>query len=841
MTARLLTAGVCTVLAIGCLAGCGGDSPHENPPPARPGTLSLTVVGDSGLEEAANPKATIRVGRDGYAAAAVTVELEFAGTASLGRDYAVDSRTVTIPASGLYATAVVDVYRDFDEESDETIEVGLGAITGNALAGDATRVTLTILDGGEAAIEEPGRDAEQSALNLLPLGYTVIPDGIVLSVAALNSLPSGETVPLVAEWSTDFRFRSDVRHLGTVDIESFSPFFNAHVFVVPTAALAPQEVYYVRAYLGKAPPASDGFGSTAPNVFFDGFATDARGRVRVRCETPLRIAAGDDDPLFGEQWHLVNVGQPAFADRGGVAGADLRMAGVIASDLSGAGVKLAVVDTGLETCHPDLAANAAGGGSFNFAYERLAALGASPGDPFNFGILGDHGTSVAGIAGSVADNGFGGRGVAADVTLVGFNPAEAAGLDLVEFGGSFETALLQSLGGSDSAPDSASVDVFNMSFGIEAPGENSREEIARVFEMGTATLRSGRGALYVKAAGNEFEQCRRTHPLNRETGCIAANADPDHNLPWLIVVGGFNADDLKSSYSNAGSSLWVVGPSGEDGIAAPAMVTTDQAGAHGGYSESARNRLTSVHPLNPEGDYVSAFGGTSSATPAVAGSIAVLLGVIPALTWRDVKHILASTARKLDSEIAEVRAAFDGTPHVAQHAWLTNAAGYDFHNYYGFGAVDLDAAVGMAGSYPPDSLGPFVESAWFDAGVTAGSSLAIGDADGAGAVATVDVAGLSDAADLEAVVLEISVDHEDAFDLGVTLRSPAGTASVVNPAFNATLDGTPGIHDWRLLSNAFYGESPSGTWTIQVVDLAPGDIGAVTGLRLRFYYGEHGD
>ncbi|MCY3622959.1 MAG: S8 family serine peptidase [Gammaproteobacteria bacterium] len=845
MPARRLAGGACTVLALGWLAGCGGDASHENPLPSRPGILSLTVVGDSELDESANPRVTIRVEHDRFAAAAVTVALELAGTASLGRDYILDDQTVTIPASGSYATAVVDVYRDFVEEADETIEIGLGAITGNALASDASQVSLTILDGGPGVIEEPDRDANQSGLNLLPLSYTVVPDGVVLTVVALNSLPTGETVPLVAEWSTDFRFRGDVRRIGEIDVKAdddpLSFYFNVHSFVVPAPALAPEEVYYVRAYLGEEPSASGAFGPAAPNVFIDGFATDDRGRVLVRCETPARTASEDGDPLFGEQWHLVNVGQTAFSDRGGVAGADLRMAGAIATDLSGAGVKLGVVDTGLETCHPDLAANAAGGGSFNFAYERLAPLGASPDDPFNFAILGDHGTSVAGIAASVGNNGVGGRGVAPDVTVVGFNPVEAASVDPSEFGAGFETALLSSLGGSDAAPDSASVDVFNMSFGVEAPSENSREEFVRLFEMGTTALRSGRGALYVKAAGNEFEQCRRMHPFNHETGCIAANADPDHNLPWLVVVGGFNADDVKSSYSNAGSSLWIVGPSGEDGVAAPAMITTDQAGSHGGYSESPRNRLTSAHPLNRDGDYVSAFGGTSSATPAVAGSIAVLLGVNPALTWRDVKHILASTARKIDPEIAEVRAAFDGAPHVAQHAWLTNAAGYDFHNWYGFGAVDLDAAVAMAGSHTPDSLGPFVESSWFDSGVTASSPLAIRDADGSGATATVAVAGLPDAADIEAVVVEISADHPDAFDLGVTLRSPAGTTSVINPPFNATLDGIRGLREWRLLSNAFYGESTGGNWTIQIADLAPGDTGTVTGLRLRLYYGEHGD
>ena len=400
---------------------------------------------------------------------------------------------------------------------------------------------------------------------------------------------------------------------------------NVHTFSVPVSELAPNGVYYVRAYLGEAPLAEEiVFGG--PGAFVEGFRTDREGRVVVRCEAPGREAPAEAaDPLFAEQWHLANTGQTGFSDGAGVAGADLRMTGAIASNRNGAGVKLAVVDTGLEICHPDLAANAAGGGSFHFGYSRTA--GASAFDPFNFGVLGDHGTSVAGVAAAVANNGQGGRGVAPDVTVVGFNPDQAVSGDEQDPESGFETALLLSLGGSDSEPDSASVDIFNMSYGMEAPSENSTEEFVRLVKMATRELREGRGALYVKAAGNEFEFCDRPHPLNRDIGCIAANVDPDHNLPYLIVVGGFNADDVKSSYSSAGASLWVVGPSGEDGIEEPAIITTDQAGAHGGYSRWAETQLASTHPLNRDGDYFSAFGGTSSAAPAVAGSIAVLLGV----------------------------------------------------------------------------------------------------------------------------------------------------------------------------------------------------------------------
>lgn len=59
------------------------------------------------------------------------------------------------------------------------------------------------------------------------------------------------------------------------------------------------------------------------------------------------------------------------------------------------------------------------------------------------------------------------------------------------------------------------------------------------------------------------------------------------------------------------------------------------------------------------------------------------------------------------------------------------------------------------------------------------------------------------------------------------------------PPFNPVLDGFPGLRDWRLLSNASYGEHPNGTWTVHVAEFAAADTGSLTGARLRVYYGEH--
>ena len=367
---------------------------------------------------------------------------------------------------------------------------------------------------------------------------------------------------------------------------------------------------------------------------------------------------------------------------------------------------------------------------------------------------------------------------------------------------------------------------------------NANPYFEQLFSYGVHHLRSGLGAIYVKAAGNGFGDCASLERLiNERIGCVSSIADDWQNLPYLIVTGAFNADGRKASYASAGPNLWITAPAGEYGSSRPALLTVDQMGTDRGIGILRDdNPLQGEAVANPYGDYTGRMNGTSASAPLVSGAVAVLLETEPALTWRDVKHILAKTARKIDPDIVAVEETIGTIARTLRLPWTENAAGYAYHDWYGFGALDLDAAVEMAEDYTPDSLGEFHQSGWFESGLSG----AIPDNDGTGLTRTLNVSTLPDDANIEAVLLEVDIDHDFPNDLGIHLVSPQGTRAVLNQVFNETLAlDEPGNLRWRLLGNAFYGETPNGDWQIEVFDAAEDDTGDLDAWRLRFYYGSH--
>ncbi|MDE0036946.1 MAG: S8 family peptidase [Gammaproteobacteria bacterium] len=558
-----------------------------------------------------------------------------------------------------------------------------------------------------------------------------------------------------------------------------------------------------------------------------GFSLNEDKQVVMDCDSsaPHVGSEGATDPLFEEQWHLNNTGQQRYTTVAGTPGEDLGMSSVLSSGTpTGDGIRIAIVDTGMETCHPDLADNVEDGTSFNFNTNEWHNSDSR--EPYLPWAMGDHGTSVAGTAAAAADNGTGGRGVAPDAILRGYNMLAA-----VESEGTY----FDSLGGSDTVPDSSLVDIFNMSFGTLSGEFRVDPNETRLFHNGVTLLRNGRGAVYVKSAGNAFYSCRSMRrPANARIGCSSSNSSSSHHSPYLVMIGAFDAQGTRASYSSAGSNLWISAPAGEFGATYGAIITADQVGANRGY-DVLRNRGVALDAVNnPHGNYVSTFNGTSAAAPNASGAIALLLEAEPELTWRDVKYILAKSARQIDADIERVQYLVGGAVYVAQLPWTTNAAGYRFHNWYGFGAVAVDDALALVGSHTPDSLGTLVETEPFEQADAA----SIPDNDGSGVSQMLAVEGLADDADIEAVTLHVSITHPQTNDLGIHLTSPSGTESILNPIFNDALAGNADLN-WDLLSNAFYGESPNGEWVLRVVDAAAEDEGTLNEWRLTFALGTH--
>jgi dTDP-4-dehydrorhamnose reductase len=113
-----------------------------------------------------------------------------------------------------------------------------------------------------------------------------------------------------------------------------------------------------------------------------------------------------NDTLFTQQWHLRNTGQG-----GGTAGLDVNVVPVWDA-WKGTGKRIAIVDDGLQTSHPDLAPNVDTVNDHDWN-------DATPDDPSPDITVDHHGTSCAGVAAARGNNGLGVSGAAPEATLVG--------------------------------------------------------------------------------------------------------------------------------------------------------------------------------------------------------------------------------------------------------------------------------------------------------------------------------------------------------------------------------------------------------------------------------------
>jgi subtilisin family serine protease len=218
-------------------------------------------------------------------------------------------------------------------------------------------------------------------------------------------------------------------------------------------------------------------------------------------------ALAPDDPSWPDLYGIRRVGAPAFWSAHGLG-----------TFPAAGGVKVGIVDTGIDATHEDLAG-------------KIAACGAAADGKVTAGECADgdgHGTHVAGTIGAIAGNGLGVAGVAFDAPLV-------------------VCRALGGAGGSGTVADVAAcmrwahdqgAKVISMSLG--GPASRTLAEAAK-----TAYDRGGRGgSLLVAAAGNDGD------------GSVEYPA----GLPQVVSVAAVGPDDAVASFSNENADVEVAAP-----------------------------------------------------------------------------------------------------------------------------------------------------------------------------------------------------------------------------------------------------------------------------------------
>jgi subtilisin-like proprotein convertase family protein len=307
-----------------------------------------------------------------------------------------------------------------------------------------------------------------------------------------------------------------------------------------------------------------------------------------------------------------------------------------------------------------------------------------------------------------------------------------------------------------------------------------------------ASGRGGLGTITVFAAGNgrqDFDNAN-LQGLNLPNG--------------VITVGAITDQGQVSWYSTPGANLLVSAPSngGVKGVA-----TTDMLGSNGYAS----------------GDITTDFGGTSAATPMVAGIVALMLEANPNLGWRDVQTILSYTARHTGSAIGAPLAGYETDAWGFNGAKNWNGGGLHYSADYGFGLVDASAAVRLAESWSKQSVNSnqsFISS-------SIGGNFPLQDLTGYEFKFTI-----TQKLDIEHVRIEFpDLSHSAMGDLDIELISPLGTSSHILNNEGALVDFSGG---WQFMSQEFRGENALGQWTLRIKDEASQDTGYFSQVRLGF-------
>ncbi len=311
----------------------------------------------------------------------------------------------------------------------------------------------------------------------------------------------------------------------------------------------------------------------------------------------VRTQATPNDPRFGELWGLHNTGQS-----GGTPDADIDAPEAWDVTIGSSDVVVALIDTGIDYTHPDLAANMFrntldcnnngidddGNGQIDDCFGIDTANKDS--DPIDDN---DHGTHVAGTIGAVGNNGVGVVGVNRTVRLMACKFLDSAGsgnvadaIDCLEY-----VKLMKDRG--------VNIVATNNSWG----GGGFSQALFDAIEA-----HRRRGILFIAAAGNAGSN-------NDATPFYPAG----YSLSNVIAVAATTRTDAQASFSNFGRRTVHLGAPGSEILS------------------TARS------------DTYRILSGTSMATPHVTGVAALLKAQDPERDWRAIKNLILAGGDTISS------------------------------------------------------------------------------------------------------------------------------------------------------------------------------------------------
>jgi subtilisin family serine protease len=298
-----------------------------------------------------------------------------------------------------------------------------------------------------------------------------------------------------------------------------------------------------------------------------------------------------NDPFYAYQWDMPTIGMPS----------------AWSISLGSPSVEVAVIDTGYDTHHPDLASNIAYAES---DIQGITTVGSAAAQDYV-----GHGTNVSGIVAADTDNGFGYAGVGYNVKLQEY--CVSNNFDLL----ASDVALAVTHAVANGAR------VINLSIG-GSPGFVDPGQYAAI----QAAI--ARGVVVVAAAGNAGSS--QVDEPAVDPGVIAVGAS-------ALDDGGsgdpLHATEYVAAYSNYGARMALVAPGGS-------YTSADDPDylhhINNLWSSTVNGTRCSI--IDDDACGFIGISGTSMASPHVAGAAALMLSVNPALSPANVAAILRATA-----------------------------------------------------------------------------------------------------------------------------------------------------------------------------------------------------